>query len=587
MNHSAKLNLSFYSGKDLYSDGDIENDILHIVKQYTDFTEILSNDNRWPVLYHLSPHRRNILEWFDFNKNSSLLEIGAGCGALTGLFCEKVDNVVAVELSKRRSEIIFNRHKDKANLEIIVGNLNDINFEQQFDYITLIGVLEYAGMFTDTNNPYRDFLRQIRNYLKPNGVLIIAIENKFGLKYWAGAKEDHTNRLFDGIENYLTTNSVKTFGKYELKNLLASAGFPKSEFYYALPDYKIPSTIYSDKYLPRIGQIDSSSPNYDSDRYLLFNEQLAYDNIILNNQFDFFANSFLVFCNLEIVPTIYSKFNRHRLPKYQTETSILLQKDSQLTAIKRAITPQAIEHIKSISSNYELLNRHYNNIGLVKSRLVNEQIIFDHINGKTLNQLLLEATLKRDKTLLGNLLANYINIARTSVPTKSGYYKSNADFFAVFGQHLELEQTEYSEIANIDLCFSNIILDKNNNYHVIDYEWVFDFSIPVNYVIFRSLFYFSLQYNSYLTNFISKNELMNLCNISGPEIVLYNNLELNFQNYVLGKTTDDQVKRNYLKNCFDLKNTTNTEQIKGSKIKAKINKFLNKAKKRICTPNIT
>lgn len=295
---SQKLNLNFYKGDDSYSysDGDIENEILNMTARTNDFTQILKKDNRWAVLYHLTPLRRNLLEWYDFDKNTTLLEIGAGCGALTNLFCEKVKHVTAVELSKRRAQIIVNRTKDKDNLEIIVGNLNDIKFDKKFDYITLIGVLEYAGRFTDTDNPYKDFLLQIKNHLNPDGILIVAIENKFGLKYWAGAREDHSGKFFDSIENYPKNIGIETFGKYELEKLLFDSGFIDTEFYYPMPDYKIPKQIFSDEHSPNISQIICNSPNYDMDRLLLFDERRVFNNIIKNKQFSFFANSFLVFC---------------------------------------------------------------------------------------------------------------------------------------------------------------------------------------------------------------------------------------------------------------------------------------------------
>jgi len=293
---NVKINMEFYLGEDLYSDGDIEDEILDIVKNNTDFTEILHKDSKWSILYHFTPLRRNLLEWYNFKKDSSILEIGAGCGALTGLFCEKVEKVTAVELSKKRADIIANRHIDKTNLEIVVGNFNDISFKEKFDYITLIGVLEYAGKYTDSKNPFVDFLSKIKVLLKPKGTLIIAIENKFGLKYWAGAREDHTGKLFDSIENYLDDGDVRTFGKDELTKILDGVGFNNLEYYYPMPDYKIPVKIFSDEYLPTIGQIGGNFPNYDQQRYIFLNEKTSYDNIILNNHFDFFANSFLVFC---------------------------------------------------------------------------------------------------------------------------------------------------------------------------------------------------------------------------------------------------------------------------------------------------
>ena len=296
---SAKINLSFYKGQDLYSDGDIENDLLEIVKSQEDIDKVLANDNRWAILYHLSPIRHNILNWYPFKKESALLEIGGGCGAITGLLCQKVRDVKVVELSKRRSTINFERNKEYDNLEIIVGNLNDINFDHKFDYVTLIGVLEYAGSFTKTKEPYKDFLKKIKTYLKADGKLLLAIENRFGLKYFAGAKEDHTGKEFDGITGYAENDTVRTFGKIELEQLLESAGFKSLKFYYPHPDYKMPFEIYSDDYLPSSEEMLMSAPNFDNERYELFSEPLAFKGIIENDQFPFFANSFFVECGLK------------------------------------------------------------------------------------------------------------------------------------------------------------------------------------------------------------------------------------------------------------------------------------------------
>jgi SAM-dependent methyltransferase len=293
------LNLNFYKGSDFYSDGDIENEILEIVKTNDDFTEILHNTDNWAILYHLTPIRKNLLDWYDFDKNKTLLEIGGGCGAFSGMFAKKLNKVTVIELSKRRSEIIYNRHKNYKNLEIIAGNLNDIIFKEKYDYVTLVGVLEYAGKFTEGNTPFKTFLENAKSYLKPNGKLLIAIENKFGMKYWAGAREDHTGRFFDGIEDYPNDKGIQTFGKYELEELVKSAGFNNINFFYPMPDYKLPKTIYSDKYLPKIDDLfDTYSKNFDQDRYVLFNEREAFKNIIKNKQFPFFANSFLMEINV-------------------------------------------------------------------------------------------------------------------------------------------------------------------------------------------------------------------------------------------------------------------------------------------------
>lgn len=290
-----KVNYDFYSGKDEYSDGDIENEIIDYEEKYKNAEEVFKKDIRWPVFYHLTPIRENILNWYPFDKESSVLEIGAGMGALTGLLCEKCKNVVSVELSKNRAKSIENRNKDKENLEIIVGNLNDINFGgRKFDYITLIGVYEYAALYTNTDNPYTDFLNNIKKLLKPNGKILIAIENKFGMKYWLGAPEDHTNIKYDGITGYNEDSKVRTFGKEEIKDLLRKSGFEFTKFYYPLPDYKLPNIVFSDEYLPTETTIENYTPYYYENTQVEFDEIKAYKEIIKNKMFDFFSNSFLI-----------------------------------------------------------------------------------------------------------------------------------------------------------------------------------------------------------------------------------------------------------------------------------------------------
>ncbi|MDX9856090.1 MAG: methyltransferase domain-containing protein [Candidatus Moranbacteria bacterium] len=290
---------------DRYSDGSVEDNMLKLFKgesSTTDMENIINNNPSWPERYHLSPVRKNLLDWYDFSKEATLLEVGVGCGAVTEVFTQKLSKVVGVELSKKRAEITAERHKYRDNLTIYAGNLNDIEIDEKFDYVTSIGVLEYAGKYTHTSNPFLDFIFKMKGYLKDGGILIIAIENKFGLKYWAGAKEDHTGKFFDSIENYPSKKGVKTFGKKEISDLLYEAGFSDLKFYYPMPDYKLPIEIFSDEYLPtmnhniRMGMFPVR--DYSKEREFLFNEKLAMDNIIQNGQFDFFANSFLIFAKL-------------------------------------------------------------------------------------------------------------------------------------------------------------------------------------------------------------------------------------------------------------------------------------------------
>lgn len=292
------LNLDYYEGQDLYSDGEVEEELLEVAKNHRpeEFPQIIKEKGSWPFLYHLSEQRTNIIDWYPMKKGAKVLEIGAGCGAITTALVKKADRVVANDLSKRRSSINAWRNKEADNLEIVVGNFNTVaeKLEEKFDYITLIGVYEYAESYIQESDPYRVFLDKINNLLAEDGEILIAIENRLGLKYFAGCKEDHKGIAFEGIEGYPHTSGVRTFSKAELEQILQKNGYTEYEFYYPYPDYKLPTVIYSDEYLPKKGELLNNIRNFDADRYVMFDEGKAFDGIIESGYFPIFSNSFFI-----------------------------------------------------------------------------------------------------------------------------------------------------------------------------------------------------------------------------------------------------------------------------------------------------
>lgn len=78
------LNYAYYSGQDLYSDGEqIENQLLEIVKKEGGYEYVHESYSNWACLYHLSRQRENIVEPMQLSKADKVLEIGAGMGAIT------------------------------------------------------------------------------------------------------------------------------------------------------------------------------------------------------------------------------------------------------------------------------------------------------------------------------------------------------------------------------------------------------------------------------------------------------------------------------------------------------------------------
>lgn len=292
-----------------YSDGDAtETAILDSVHAASDLSSLsLDLQQRvtdWASEYHFSPRRSNLLRPIADRLTGDVLEIGAGCGAITRFLGECGGRVLAVEGSLRRATIARARTRDLANVDVVCGNALTIDFGRKFDAVTLIGVLEYARVFNPGLDPITATLAFARGLLKDGGVLVLAIENQLGLKYLAGAAEDHTGEAFFGINDKYDDQTVVTFGQKELKRLILGAGFEDSSWYYPFPDYKLPTCVLHDaatapgtaeRLTDLFGGADLNDPQRE--KRPSFALDRAWPVMARNGLVGDLANSFLVLCH--------------------------------------------------------------------------------------------------------------------------------------------------------------------------------------------------------------------------------------------------------------------------------------------------
>ncbi|KWR74839.1 MULTISPECIES: methyltransferase [Pseudomonas] len=240
-----------YPGID-YSDGDAaEQRLARIVGSANDLStfssELRNQCLDWLTIYHLSSQRGNVLRPFERQLKGRVLEIGAGCGAISRFLGENGGQILALEGSPRRAAIAASRTRDLENITVLAERFDDFHCGEQFDAITLIGVLEYASMFSTGDTPALNMLSKVRQLLKPDGHLFIAIENQLGLKYFAGAPEDHLGVAMYGIEGRYRPGQPQTFGRHALAELVGRAGFSTLEFLAPFPDYKVPRSIITER----------------------------------------------------------------------------------------------------------------------------------------------------------------------------------------------------------------------------------------------------------------------------------------------------------------------------------------------------
>jgi len=292
-----------------YSDGaEVEERILSILASANDVSsysiELRNSICDWPTLYHLSPNRSNLLRPFVNDLKGEILELGAGFGAITRFIAEQGGSILAVEGSARRAQGASLRCKDLNNVHFVVDTFDSFNLPYQFDVITIIGVLEYAQKYFPKDNQedgIRNLLIKVNSLLKANGLLIVAIENQLGLKYFCGAPEDLYGVPFLGINDAYPENNVITFGKRELEFRLKQAGFAYQKWWYAFPDYKLPVCMFSsniddEKIGYDFSPIIAYSSTYDPQkpRNPIFSLEQTWSVVLRNGLLSSLANSFLV-----------------------------------------------------------------------------------------------------------------------------------------------------------------------------------------------------------------------------------------------------------------------------------------------------
>ena len=550
----AEIDKTFYRGTDAYSDGDeAENAILGIVRsgaRYEDLDEVA-----WPTLYHLSPVRENICNWYAFAPGSRVLEVGAGCGAITGALCDRGLEVYSVDLSLRRSTINYERHRDCEGLHLVVGNLNEVAFPERFDYVLLLGVLEYAGRFTEGKDPYRAFLERLRCLLKPDGKLLVAIENRLGVKYLAGAPEDHLGEPFAGLRGYDPAVGIRTFSKSELTKLLEQSGFAAHRFYYPYPDYKFPLEIFTDETLAS-QHFGKPFQVFDRAWVETFPVDKVAGTLAEDGVAGALANSFLVeaatdAAHLDAKRVFYAKLNSGRNEPFRVGTKIV-GTDAPNKVFKYAIGDAALDHIRRTAKNERRLGER---MKVLQGELNGGEIAYPYCHNRTLEDALREAAALGD----GERIAAIFGSIRRLALIESAEGKITPEFGAWFGDTALPDLSgDWTCPANVDMVPDNIFT-QGDELMLADCEWVADFPVPVGFVLWRAVENARLRIPA-LETAIPLDELYKNLGIPYENMEAYRAWSWHFENRYVSRGNNERFARRVHRLDYDLSRVGQMEQ---------------------------
>ncbi|HEY2932975.1 MAG TPA: methyltransferase domain-containing protein [Acidobacteriota bacterium] len=213
--------------------------------------------------------RASWLPLLGLNPDAVALDVGSGYGAITHAVSHGVGELYSLEAMTERVEFTRIRLEQEGihNVRLVQASALEPPFsENSFDLIIVNGVLEWVGEWTQSGNP-RDvqihFLSQLHGLLKPSGILLIGIENRFGYGLLRGAM-DHSGLPYTSLmprplatwylrhshrSHHRTVLNPKreyrtyTYSESGYRQLLNESGFQPLSFYWADPGYNQPYTL--------------------------------------------------------------------------------------------------------------------------------------------------------------------------------------------------------------------------------------------------------------------------------------------------------------------------------------------------------
>lgn len=225
----------------------------------------------------------------------------------------------------------------------------------------------------------------------------------------------------------------------------------------------------------------------------------------------------------------YVKFTTERDLRFCTITKIA-EEDGNVKVYKESYDKSSDAHVKKNIDTYNMYKKLMKDTGMNICRCGGwNPLDIEYIKGKSLEKYMDELVENNDKDGIFDLICQYAERMKQIHP-KVAFEKTEA-FISVFGDVLIESNTEATDFLNIDMIFPNLII-RDNQWVAIDYEWTFDFPIPIHFLIYRCVLYYSIG-NGKRAYYVNLDTLKQL-GMTESEILTYTYMEKNFQKYVEG-----------------------------------------------------
>ncbi len=185
---------------------------------------------------------------------------------------------------------------------------------------------------------------------------------------------------------------------------------------------------------------------------------------------------------------LFTKYSMERSPQFAIRTSIV-QDGAHRWAEKAPLTQEAAAHVKRLASSYDELCRAYKGTRVYPCPVAIENGVakFEFLAGEFFHEKLGRVLAAKDEEGIIALCKEFVSIVKSGTGVEK--FQKTPEFVRVFGDVDLPDGLMAMPCGNMEWNFGNLIGLENGDIALIDYEWFFDFPVPQDYVLYRSLYY--------------------------------------------------------------------------------------------------
>ncbi len=509
------------------------NRLLQIIKTYKPFeyADIIAEEKSSFLMEQLSDLRSNLISWLSIKEGDCILEIGSAYGIITSYLLSCGAQVTCIEDDEEKIEISKIRMKQTGIHDFSVKWYRNVSQLQRMETQEKYRFVFMLEPVAENEEQLVQLLLEAKSRLTADGEIIFVTDNVYGLKYWAGCKDPYTNDYYKGLEGYAQYIGPKAFSIEQIKRAIQKAEIEWADFYYPYPDRQFPMQIFSDERMPKEGELTNNFRNFDEERMIVFDESRVYDHLIADGKFSDFSNVYLVRMGQERSneSTVYVKYSNDRAIEYQIRTDIVASQEGY-KVYKYPMSVTSRKHIREMYEHYNTLKDSWKETRLNVNTTYERQTRLEHefLNEKSFEKVLDEHLENSDYEMLKKQIVKFADELRKLAKNQ---FAATQAFEKVFGEDYKDICYEWKsmDITDVDMIFPNLIC-RDNGWDVIDYEWTYTFPIPVEYVLFRSIYYYLSGQRE--ARIIKEVDLYRIVGISEDEKKIFEKMEQHFQEYL-------------------------------------------------------